>query len=330
MPARGRTEAESGASAGLRRQFRRSILCSAIGFGADALILYFLVSVPKFHYLVSNSISFVLGSTIVYALNSRWVFPAAGQRRRVREYGLFLLMAASGLLFNSVLMLAFVSGLGLWYMAAKVVSASIVFLYNFACRKFLVFGAAKGNPGRGSLFRGRNAAICALAFALLLSLVGGPWIGAGAVARAAPGSVIPDMRFRSAPADLAPMFAALGPAGREAYLNMNLVDFLFAAVYGLFFLVCLGWEASRLFPALPGLRSLGFLGVFGALCDETENLVFRGMARGGGDAFAALASIATPLKFAFDYASLALLSVGLAAVALRWAAARSRRKRAPR
>jgi putative flippase GtrA len=313
----------------LRVQFRRSLICSAIGFGSDALILFFLVSVPKFHYLVSNAASFVIGSTIVYALNSSWVFPPSIKRKRFLRYGLFLIMAATGLFFNSILMLAFVSGLGLWYMAAKVVSAAIVFMYNFACRKLVVFGDKERNVGKALVFKGRNVAICAAAFVVLLILVEGPWIGAGAVAQAAPGATLPDMRFFYAPSELAPLFAALGEAGRGAYLRMDLVDFFFAAAYGLLFLVGIGWEASRLFPRLPALRALGLIGAFGALADETENIVFRGIASGGTDGLARIASIATPIKFVCVYACLPLLVLGLAAVIVKAIAARLWRNESP-
>ena len=72
--------------------------------------------------------SFVLGSTLVYLLSKAWAFPSSANRGRRLEYLVFLLLAATGLLLNSILMWALVSGLGLWYMAAKVISAAIVSL----------------------------------------------------------------------------------------------------------------------------------------------------------------------------------------------------------
>jgi putative flippase GtrA len=128
-------------------QLRRSILCSAIGFGADALILILLVELARIHYLASNAVSFVCGSTVVYALSRLWVFPASGKMKKRHEYLVFLALGASGLGLNSLFMWLLVDGLKLYYVAGKVISACAVFFYNFACRRYIVFG--QGRAARG-------------------------------------------------------------------------------------------------------------------------------------------------------------------------------------
>jgi hypothetical protein len=168
------------------------------------------------------------------------------------------------------------------------------------------------------LFNGRNTVICAVIFIALMVLIQGPWIGARAVQAAAPGAAIPVMRFSYAPEGLKPMFESLGENGRAAYLTMNIVDFFFAAAYGLLYFVALGWIAGRLFPRFPALRFIGLLGVLGALADETENVVFRLIATGAVDgSISRIAAVASPLKYSCVCVSMALLFMGLAAVAIK-------------
>lgn len=180
-------------------------------------------------------------------------------------------------------------------------------------------------------FSGRNLTISGGLFIALMVLIQGPWIGAGAVAAAAPGAAIPDMLFSYDPESLSPMFVALGDAGRTAYLTMNLVDFFFAAAYGLLYLVALGWIAEKLFPRIPALRLLGLIGVLGALADETENVIFRLIASGasdGGEMTSRIAAVVSPLKYSCIYFTMALIAIGLAAVAVKAIAGKIGTKRA--
>ncbi len=128
-------------------QFLKSIPCSALGFGLDALILVTLVELGRIHYLGANALSFIAGSSIVFVLNLRWVFPRSEASQRSWEYPLFLALAAGGLALNSLFLWILVSGLGIWYLPAKVGAACAVFLYNFACRKYLIFRKRRNATG---------------------------------------------------------------------------------------------------------------------------------------------------------------------------------------
>lgn len=169
------------------------------------------------------------------------------------------------------------------------------------------------------LFTGKNALLALIPFLITLVLINGPWIGAPAVSRAAGGAVVPDMVFSYSPDQLAPMFQALGEAGKSAYLVMNFLDFFFALFYGLLFFVTLGWLAVRLFPAIQWLRFIGVLGCIGALADEIENVIFRLIASGlldGTGPWAVGTSIAAPIKYSGTYISLLLVLIGLIALVI--------------
>jgi hypothetical protein len=164
------------------------------------------------------------------------------------------------------------------------------------------------------LFPGKSVLISFIFFMAAAILINGRWIGAAAVTAASGGATIPDMLFSYAPASLAAMFAAMGEAGRAAYLAMNAFDFIFAATYGLFYFFALGWLAMRLFPSLPRLRFVCLVGLAGALFDEIENTLFRFAASGGNrieDATAAIASFCSTAKYCLNYVSIALIAGGL-------------------
>jgi len=170
---------------------------------------------------------------------------------------------------------------------------------------------------RATFFTGRKVLVSFLAFAAASLVINGSWIGVAAVRAASGGAAVPDMLFSYRPSELSPMFAAMGEAGRAAYLAMDAFDFAFAAAYGLFYFLAIGWAATRLFPARRGLRLLGALGLAGALCDEIENTVFRLGASGAAPidgAPAAVASFASTAKYCFNYGSMALAAAGLAAL----------------
>jgi hypothetical protein len=173
--------------------------------------------------------------------------------------------------------------------------------------------------GNEKLFTGKNASLALIPFLICLFLINGPWIGAPAVSRASGGAVVPDLIFSYSPDQLAPMFQALGEAGKNAYLGMNFLDFFFAFFYGLLFFVTLGWLAVRLYPSIRWLRFIGVLGCIGALADEIENVIFRLIASGlqdGTGPLAATASVAGPIKFTGTYLCLGLVFIGLIAIGI--------------
>jgi hypothetical protein len=169
-----------------------------------------------------------------------------------------------------------------------------------------------------ALFSGRKVLVSLACFIAAVIVVNGGWIGAGAVAAVARGATIPDMLFSYDPGELAGMFAALGDEGRAAYLAMNAFDFLFAAVYGVFYFFALGWIATRLFPSRPGLRLIAAFGFSGALFDEIENAIFRFAASGEGSVAgwpASIAAFSSTAKYCLIAATMVAVVGGLVAVA---------------
>ena len=91
---------------------------------------------------------------------------------------------------------------------------------------------------------------------------------------------LPDMLFTYSPSSIYEKLTRFGFDGRSAYrIFLERVDFLFPAVYGLFFVMVTTFGFSRLFPNRPALQKLGLLPWFTTLFDYAENLCFLALLR---------------------------------------------------
>ena len=117
------------------RYFAASALALAVDFGSYSG----LIRLAGVDYLVAAPIGFALGLATVYALSIRWVFR---QRRLVNaraEFLLFALIGLAGMALNQGIVYAGVEMFALSPELAKIVSAGLVFCFNFASRKLLLF-----------------------------------------------------------------------------------------------------------------------------------------------------------------------------------------------
>ena len=91
---------------------------------------------------------------------------------------------------------------------------------------------------------------------------------------------LPDMLFTYSPSSIYEKLTRFGLDGRCAYrIFLERIDFLFPAVYGLFFVMVTTFGSSRLFPNRPALQKLGLLPWCTTLFDYAENLCFLALLR---------------------------------------------------
>ena len=125
---------EQAAHEGLR-YLAASALALAVDFGLYAA----LIRLAGMNHLVAAPIGFACGLATVYLLSVRWVF---GYRRLVdrrAEFLLFALIGLAGMVLNQGIIYVAVRALPGYYEVAKVLSAGVVFCFNFVCRKLLLF-----------------------------------------------------------------------------------------------------------------------------------------------------------------------------------------------
>ena len=107
------------------REGSRYLVASAIALAVDVAAYVALMRLAGVHYLVAAPIGFSCGLVAIYLLSARWAFAVRRYADRRVEFGLF---AAIGL-----------AGLALSPEAAKLLSAMLVFCFNFSARKLMLF-----------------------------------------------------------------------------------------------------------------------------------------------------------------------------------------------
>jgi len=117
------------------RYFAASALALAIDFG----IYVGLIRLVDVHYLIAGPVGFSLGLATIYLLSTRWVFRERRLADRRTEFALFALIGLAGMALNQMVLFAAVQWLAASFEVAKIISAGIVFSFNFATRKLLLF-----------------------------------------------------------------------------------------------------------------------------------------------------------------------------------------------
>jgi hypothetical protein len=132
---------------------------------------------------------------------------------------------------------------------------------------------------------------------------------------------LPDMMFTYSPSSIYEKLRQFGADGRSAYrIFLERVDFLFPAVYGLFFVMVTTFGFSRLFPNRPALQKLSLLPWFTTLFDYAENLCFFVMLRSYPEELPnlqKLANVFTLAKWTFAAISIVLLLVAILGLLIR-------------
>lgn len=120
-------------------EFIRYFVASLIALAVDFGTLWALTSLAGVSYLISGAIAFTIGLAVVYILSVFWVFSARNVRNRSVEFLLFAVIGVVGLALNEAILYALTTVFGLFYLLSKAASVIVVFSWNFAARKWLLF-----------------------------------------------------------------------------------------------------------------------------------------------------------------------------------------------
>ncbi len=103
-------------------------------------------------------IGFGAGAVVAYVASVAWVFEARTIRRATLEFGLFVAIGVAGLLLTEALLWLQIERWGLPPLWSKAGAAGVVFIFNFAVRKTLLFGprqvSAEPMPAAAGSVRG--------------------------------------------------------------------------------------------------------------------------------------------------------------------------------
>ncbi len=122
----------------MKKLLEQIIKFGAVGilaFLVDYGVLYVLTEFAHMYYLLSSGISFAVSVVVNYLCSMRFVFVRREDMGRTREFTLFVLLSAVGLILNECLMWLGVDRLNVHYMLMKIFATVLVTAWNFISRK---------------------------------------------------------------------------------------------------------------------------------------------------------------------------------------------------
>jgi putative flippase GtrA len=120
-------------------QLARYTLVGGVAFLVDFGCLAALTEFGHVHYLLSAAFAFVAGLTVNYFLSVAWVFRKRSIASRSCEILVFTAIGLVGLGLNEGSMWLLTSFAGVYYLASKIGSTVMVYLWNFLARRYVLF-----------------------------------------------------------------------------------------------------------------------------------------------------------------------------------------------
>jgi len=122
-----------------RSEFFKYIIGGGSAYTTDFLLLIILTEVFGVPVLVSAAVSFFIGLIIIYLLSIKWIFQNRIRKNTYQEFFIFSFIGIIGLCINETLIWASLFTENLHYTIAKIISAGLVFIWNFSARKLILF-----------------------------------------------------------------------------------------------------------------------------------------------------------------------------------------------
>ncbi len=121
--------------------------CFIIDFGITTGLANFL----GVHYLISKFLGFVISAVVNYLLSIKFVFTQKKEMDKKKEFSIFLILSAIGLVINEIVMYVCIDGI---YMhnaplqglltsetmvsVSAIIATGVVMVYNFISRKLFL------------------------------------------------------------------------------------------------------------------------------------------------------------------------------------------------
>jgi putative flippase GtrA len=122
----------------LRQAFWYSA-ASAVGLAADVGLLWALVEQAGWHYLAAATLSFILGTVVVYLLSVGLIFRHRKLHDRRVEFTVFAAIGVLGVFVNLLVLVTAVDHFHVHYLVGKLTSVIFTFSLNFGLRRALLF-----------------------------------------------------------------------------------------------------------------------------------------------------------------------------------------------
>lgn len=120
-------------------QFFRYVFVGGFSFIVDYGLLFILTEFFHLFYLISATISFIVGLVINYLLSTKWIFKKSKLSSTTLEFIIYGIIGVIGLILNNIMLFIFTDLLIIHYMISKLITAVIVMGWNFFGRRIILF-----------------------------------------------------------------------------------------------------------------------------------------------------------------------------------------------
>ncbi|MFH0906093.1 MAG: GtrA family protein [archaeon] len=123
------------------RTISKYLFISVIATIFDIGLLYILTDIAKIYYIVSATISFVIGTVVCYIGQKIFTFNDYNKNKKeiVKQFSMFVFISIGGLIINLVILKLFVEVFGLWYIYSKLIAIGFGFIWNYFMNKKFTF-----------------------------------------------------------------------------------------------------------------------------------------------------------------------------------------------
>ena len=121
-------------------EFKKYSISTFFSFLIDIFFLYILTEYLKMYYLYSSYISIIIGFTLNYFLNTRWVFNKRKYKQKpLFEYAIMVIISLLIGLIN-IFFIWLITHIGaIYYLFSKILASAITFIIKFYFRKIILF-----------------------------------------------------------------------------------------------------------------------------------------------------------------------------------------------
>jgi len=105
----------------------------------DILLFSLFAKFLGFNYLIVGFFSFIIATGVNYILSIHYVFESGIKHSKKKEIILVYIISAIGLLINLSMLYLFIDFLNFEMIFSKILSAGIVFFWNYFARSVYVF-----------------------------------------------------------------------------------------------------------------------------------------------------------------------------------------------
>lgn len=120
-------------------QLFRYIFVGGFAFTVDYSLLFLLTEFVGIYYILSATISFIVGLVINYIISTQWIFKKSKLSNRFVEFFIYGVIGVIGLVLNDLLIFLFTDIMGYHYLISKIIAAALVMGWNFIGRKTILF-----------------------------------------------------------------------------------------------------------------------------------------------------------------------------------------------